>query len=118
MFEDDSFPDIEDLFSQLRRSRQYSQNTRTQTQSLLNTVETKKETFLIFDLSGKTIISVEIKDDIEMDEYGERVYSGQKVLTIELEGNEVLRYNIPKIFSKRKMDYTFSNGILEVSIKK
>ncbi|MBT6690281.1 hypothetical protein HN903_03265 [archaeon] len=119
MFGDDSFTSIEDLFSQLSGGRRHpSQGTRAQTQSLLNTIESKKETILIFDISGKKIISVEIKDDIETNEYGERVHNGQKILAIKFENNETLKYNIPKTLAKRKIDHTFSNGILEVSLKK
>ena len=119
MFGDDSFMGIEDLFNQLSGGkRHYPGNTRNQTQSLLNTIELRKETILIFDLSGKKITSVEIKDDIETNEYGERTYSGQKILAIEFENNEILKYNLPKALTKRKINHTFTNGILEVSLKK
>jgi hypothetical protein len=48
MFGDDSFSGIEDLFNQLAGVRRESyRNTRTHTQSLLNTVEFRKETILI-----------------------------------------------------------------------
>lgn len=119
MFGDDSFMGIEDLFNQLSGNRRHSsQNTRTQTQNLLNTIESKKETILIFDLSGKKIISIEIRDDIETNEYGERVHNGQKILAIKFDEDETLKYNIPKQLAKRKLDYTFTNGILEVSLKR
>jgi len=55
---------------------------------------------------------------IETNEYGERISEGQKTLVIEIENNEVIKYNIPNALAKRKMSYTFSNGILEVSFKK
>ena len=119
MFGDDSFSGIEDLFNQFSGVRARShQTSRTQTQSLLNTIETKKETILIFDLSGKKITSVEITDDLETNEYGERVYSGQKVLAIQFENNEKLKFGIPKPLAKRKLEHTFIHGILEVSLKK
>ena len=119
MFGDDSFMGIEDLFNQLSGARRHSSgNTRSQTQSLLNTIELEKETILIFDLSGRKIASVRIIDDLEINEYGERVHSGQKILAIEFENNEILKYNIPRALAKRKLDHKFTNGILEVSLKK
>jgi|GEM_PF-1201715 hypothetical protein len=119
MFGDDSMMGIEDLFNQLAGGRRHvSQNTRAQAQSLLNTIELRKETILIFDLSGKKVVSIEIKDDLETNEYGERANGEQKILAIRFENNEVLKYNIPKILAKRKISHTFSNGIMEVSLKK
>lgn len=116
MFGDDSFMGIEDMFNQLSGRRQYS--SQAQPQNLLGTIESKKETILIFDLSGKKVESVEIKDNLETNEYGERISSGQKALTINFEDNKVLRYNIPKALAKRKISHTFSNGILEVFLNK
>jgi len=119
MFGDDSFMGIEDLFNQLSGGkRSHFQNQQNQTQNLLNTIESKKETILIFDLSGKKIISVGIKDNLETNEYGERIYGGQKILVVKFENNEVLKYSLPKALAKRKVDHTFSNGILEVSLRK
>ena len=119
MFGDDSFASIEDLFNQLAGGRRYSsRNTRSQAQSLLNTIESKKETIFIFDLSGKKIKSVKIEDDLETNEYGERVHNGQKIIAVRLENNETLKYTLPSSLSRRKISHTFSNGILEVSLKK
>ena len=119
MFSDDSFTGIEDLFNQLAGGRtRYHQTSRGQNENILGTIESRKETILIFDLSGKKITSLEIKDNIETNEYGERVHSGQKVLTIKLSNNETLKYVLPKSIAKRKMTHTFANGILEVSLKK
>lgn len=119
MFGDDSFMGIEDLFNQLSGGgRSHSQDSQNQTRSLLNTIESKRETILIFDLSGKKIVSVGIEDNLETNEYGERVHGGQKILAVRFENDEILRYNLPKALSKRKVDYTFSNGILEVSLRK
>ncbi|MCD4771092.1 hypothetical protein K8R30_01600 [archaeon] len=84
----------------------------------MNTIESKRETILIFDLSGRKIVSVGIEDNLETNEYGERVYGGQKILAVRFGNDEILRYNLPKALSKRKVDYTFSNGILEVSLRK
>ncbi len=119
MFGDDPFEGIEDLFSQLAGERAGSTvNSQSQPQNILNTVETEKETILIFDLSGKRIDSVEIKDNLEINEYGEKMYNGKKILIIKLENNRALKYNITKNLSVRKIHHTFSNGILEVSLKK
>lgn len=119
MFGDDSFMGIEDLFNQLAGGRRYSSRSpSTQTQTLLNTIESRKETILIFDLSGKNLSSLEIKDEIETNEYGERVHTGEKILEIKLEDAEVLKYNIPKSIAKRKISHTFKNGILEVYLRK
>jgi HSP20 family molecular chaperone IbpA len=113
----------DDFFSEIEKmmrggSRRLSSSSRAQTQSLLNTIETKKETILIFDLSNKKISSIQIKDETERDEYGETYATGQKVLSIKLETEETLNYGLPKLLAKRKLNHTFNNGILEVSLKK
>lgn len=118
MFGDDSFMGIEDLFNQLSNARQHSQHPQGHIQNLLGTVESRQETILIFDLSGRKVVSVEIKDNLETDEYGERIRNNQKALTIKFQSNEILKYNIPKALAKRKISHTFTNGILEVSLKK
>lgn len=118
MFGDDSFSGIDELFNQFSGRRHSAGNTREQTQSILNTVELKSETMLIFDLSGKKISSVKIQDDLETNEYGERVHNGQKILQIKFENNESLKYGLPEGLGRRKISHTFLNGILEVSLKK
>lgn len=118
MFGDNSFLGIEDLFKQLA-GEDFPRDTRNRaTQKLLNTIESKKETILIFDLSGKKLISIKIKDDSEINEYRERVHTGQKILAIKFEDEETLKYILPKSLAKRNIEHTFSNGILEVSLKK
>ena len=118
MFGDDSFMGIEDLFNQLTNARQHSRSNRIQNQSLLGTVESKKETILIFDLSGRKVVSVEIREGEEVNDYGERINSSQKAVAIKYQSNEIIKYNIPKTLAKRKLNHTFRNGILEVSLKK
>lgn len=118
MFGDDSFMGIEDLFNQLSGRRVSSYSQRVQNQNLLNTIESRKETILIFELPGKKITSVQIKDDLETNEYGERLHNGQKILKINIENKEPIKYNLPKTLAKRTLNYTFKNGILEVSLKK
>ncbi len=119
MFDDDSFGGIEDLFNQLSEERRrHSGGARSQAQSLLNTVESGGKTILIFDLSGKEVISAKIIDDMETNEYGERVYGEQKILAIKFENSEVVKYGLPRALAKKKLEYTFTNGILEVSLEK
>lgn len=116
---DDPFGGIEDLFNQLAGGRRsFSRSSRSQSQALLNTIESKKATILIFDLSGKKVISVKAGDDIETDQYGDQLATGEKILAIKFQNEEVLKINIPKALAKRKLNYTFTNGILEVSLKK
>jgi len=117
MFDDDSFGGIDELFNQFVGRRHSQHSTKNQTQNLLNTIELKKETILVFDMSGKKIVSVEIKDNLETNEYGERIHN-KKVLEIKFENNETMKYEIPKVLTKRKVNHTFNNGILEVSLKK
>ena len=119
MFGEDPFTGIEDLFNHLAGSRRgFSQGRRAATQNLLSTIESKKETILVFDLSGKKVVSVNITDELEANEYGERLHTGQKNLSINFENQDSLRYNLPKSLAKRKINYTFKNGILEVSLRK
>ena len=116
MFGEDPFAEIFNQLAGGRRSQ--GRSTKTQSQSLLNTVESKKETILIFDLSGKKIASVTIEDDWGINEYGERAKSGEKALTIRFEKSDTVRYALPKDLAKRKVEYNFTNGILEVFLRK
>ncbi len=120
MFGDDSFGSIEDLFNQLsggaRRSSYYREPA--QNQEILSTVEIKKGTILTFDLSGKKVSSVEMQDESGINEYGERVVGGQGVIVIKFSDGKIIKYNLPRALSKRKMEYVFNNGILEVLLKK
>ena len=83
MFGDD-FSGIEDLFNQLAGRRMVGSNYRAKSAdvSLIGTVEDNKKKILIFDFSGKRILSVKIKDNLEIDEYGEETFSGEKILKI------------------------------------
>ncbi len=120
MFGDDSFGSIEDLFNQLsggaRRGSYYREPA--QNQEILSTVEIKKGTILTFDLSGKKVSSVEMQDESGINEYGERVVGGQGVIVIKFSDGKIIKYNLPRALSKRKMEYVFNNGILEVLLKK
>jgi HSP20 family molecular chaperone IbpA len=114
---DDAFSDIESLFSQLAGRRTPTQRRNPSSQSLLNTVESKKETILIFELPGKKISSVTIENESVINEYGEKVHTKDKVLKIKTSENTI-QYNITKDLVKRKIDYKFTNGILEVYLRK
>lgn len=122
MFGNNSIGGIEDLFNQLaggmRQSGQGNAESRGANSVLLSTVDEKKESILIFDFSGKEIKSVEVKEDSGLDEYGERVYNGNKIIEIVYDETLSLKYVLPKNFKKRELNYTFSNGILEVTLKK
>ncbi len=119
MFGDDSFMGIEDLFNQFSGTRKnYSNDQKAQSQNLLNTVESEGETILIFDLSGRKVVSVTAREGFLTNEYGERIDSKERVMAIGLEDNKTLKYNLPGDLAKRKLSYTFTNGILEVSLKK
>jgi hypothetical protein len=118
MFGNDPFSGIEDLFNQLSGGNRRYASKRDQAQSLLNTIEGRRETLLIFDLSGERIASVKIADDVETDEYGDRVATGQKVLSVTLQSGKSLAYGLSKLLAKRKLEHTFSNGILEVKLRK
>ena len=85
---------------------------------LLSVVEDKKDNIFIFDFSGKEVESVEIKEGSVLDEYGDRIHNGSSVMEIIYDGVSVLKYVLPRNFKKKEVKYTFSNGILEVSLKK
>ena len=72
----------------------------------------------IFDFSGKKVKSVEIKDASGINEYGERVHNGNRVIEIIYDESEVLKYVLPTKFKRRDVKYSVTNGILEVIVKK
>lgn len=113
---DDFFNEINRLFGMGGEMQGRHRASGGYNKSLLNTVESKKETIFIFDLSGKKVSSVEISDNVETNEYGER--TSQKALVIILENDEAIKYNLPKALAKRKVSHTFTNGILEVTLVK
>ncbi|MGD9276844.1 MAG: Hsp20/alpha crystallin family protein [Candidatus Pacearchaeota archaeon] len=76
-----------------------------QVNSLKNLIETKKYFYFVLDLSNLKNINLEIKQ------------SPQTFIEISGDGN-IFQYAIPKNIAKRKFEWTFKNGILEVAFKK
>ncbi len=117
MFGDDFFRGgIEDIFNQLARrgnGAEQGQNT-----TLLSDVIEGKTRYLVFDFSGKKISNVTIKENKEMNQYGELEYGGNKALEIEVTSGEKIKYILDKKFGESKVDYSFINGILEVILKR
>lgn len=118
MFESDPFSGIEDLFNQLSQGRMHStSNYSQQSQSLLSTIEAKNKTYLIFDFSGKELEDVKISKN-ESSGYLSSEGINQKFLNIKLKNSMEMKFELPGSLSKKAMEYTFKNGILEVSFKK
>ncbi len=122
MVGDSSFGGIEDIFNQLlggvRQPERGFDNSRETNNFLLSSIDTAKKKILIFDFSGKKIDSVEIVEESGIDEYGERVYTGNKILKISYDGTSSLKYALSGHFKRKNIDYSFTNGILEVVLKK
>ncbi|MGK0208970.1 MAG: hypothetical protein ACI83O_000230 [Patescibacteria group bacterium] len=70
---------------------------------------------IVFDFSGDSIVEVEIVDRLIDNGYGEMVANGEKALQIKRSEGGVVRYPIARGVKKQKMDWKFTNGILEVS---
>lgn len=121
MFGDDFFGagGIEDLFNKLSGgSYSVGSNKHSPDSKLLNIVKRKGKEYFIFDLSGKDFETVSIDDDLETNEYGEKVHSGQKILKIIFDGNKILKFALPRELRKRSLKHNFNNGILEVVLEK
>lgn len=86
--------------------------------ALLDKVMTKKNIYFIFDYSGKEDVYAEVKDELVVNDYGEKVSTGGKVLRIK-SGNEVLsEYPISEKIRTKGFESNFKNGILEVLFRK
>lgn len=83
-----------------------------------NFVETKKFFYFVIDLSNKKSVSVQIKDGVVRNGFGERVSGGNKILEVKTNNGEVLEFVVPKNIAKRKFEWKFNNGILEVKFEK
>ena len=120
MFGDDFFGGgIEDLFNQLAGRSSGARTVRGRNNnSVLSVTGTNKVKYFVFDLSGKDLASVEIKDEMETNQYGEEVHTGQKILEIAFDGDNVMKYALPKELRKGSLSHTFVNGILEVKLAK
>jgi len=97
---------------------EYDNETPKKVDENLNLINVKEKSYFVFDLSIEDHIEVEIVDQIVRNNYGEKVATGKKVLRIK-NLNEILReLLIPKSLKIKNFEWTFNNGILEVSFKK
>jgi HSP20 family molecular chaperone IbpA len=116
MIDEDPFSSIfEQFFSSGRTKAQRSYDN---FNNPLNIVEEPKKKFITFDLSGKKVKSVKIVDELEINDYGEKLHTGEKLLEIKFENEESRKYNLPELKAKNKISHTFSNGILEVKLER
>jgi HSP20 family molecular chaperone IbpA len=83
-----------------------------------NQVLTKKNVFFIYDLSGFEKINVEIKDEEVMNDYNEKVHTGNKALEVSNGEKIVGNFSIPKEIKVKGFEWTFNNGILEVIFRR
>lgn len=109
---------IEELFNQLTGTSRRTSRKNNNSTTLLNTLEKRKETLFIFDLSGKEDIKVEVKDELEEDEYKEKFSTGKKILEIRSKNSETIRFILPKGLKQKNIETKIINGILEVRFKK
>jgi hypothetical protein len=118
MFGDDFFGGgIDELFNKLAGGtmpRQYVNNNST----LLSISGNNSKKYFVFDLSGKSLESVKIEDDLEVNEYGEEVHNGQKTLKIVTGDGQSMKYILPKELRKRSLKHKLTNGILEATLEK
>jgi hypothetical protein len=113
------FGGIEDLFNHITRENSEIRNQTSQSSGdIFENIISKTGTYIILDFSSKKIEEVEIKDNLEENEYGEEVHDGQKVLVITFGDGTSAKYTLPKKFKRNKLDWTEKNGILEVLFKK
>lgn len=82
----------------------------------LNKVIDNKRIYLLFDLSGRKKISAKVKNDFSAGKYA-HLPSGNKLLEVKEDEEIIFEYPLEE---KRIDDFnfTFNNGLLEVSFKK
>ena len=134
-FDDDGFfgSGIDDLFKQLTgeggfteyssvgpdgKRRTYRKSFAGERGIPAKQVLTKKNIFLIFDFSGEKDVKVEVKDNLVKNEYGEKVYTGKKVLEISSSKGVIGEYVLSDKMRVKGFETSFVNGILEVKFKK
>jgi hypothetical protein len=135
MFGDDFFGGgIEDLFRRLSGGDGFVEYSTTgpdgqkktvrRTQSgafgkaLLDNVVTRKKIYFIFDFSGKKDVYANVKDEIVKNNYGDEVATGNKVLEVK-EGSKIIsEFPLSDKIRTKGFEFTFDNGILEVSFRK
>jgi len=113
-FDDDGF---DNMVREMFNGRSGKRPTRNMTKIPKNQVNTKKNVYLIFDISGSEKIDVEIKDEEIINDYNETVHTGKKALVISNEGKVVESYGIEKGIKIKGYEWTFNNGILEVKFR-
>jgi HSP20 family molecular chaperone IbpA len=84
----------------------------------VNHVIFKNKIYFIFDFSSEAKINVEVKDQVVLNDYRERVATGEKVLEIKNGAKKIGEFVLPKKIKIKTMESTFNNGILEVSFRK
>ena len=84
----------------------------------VNKIESDKNIYFVFDFSNENNLDVKIEEKSRVNEYGEKIYGKNKVLGIVSSSQKIAEYTLPEKIKIKTMEYTFNNGILEVSFKK
>ncbi len=84
----------------------------------VNKIESDKKIYFTFDFSSENNLDIKIEEKQKINEYGERIYGKNKVLGIINSSQKIAEYILPEKIKIKTMEYTFHNGILEVSFKK
>ena len=124
-FFDDNDP-IEEIMNRFfNQDTRYSQNNEVisseQDERMIDFVETNKEFFLVFELPGyrKEDIKINIsKNEIEVIAKRKVEESVPEYLSHKLSRGIQIKKPLLKKLSKKKYDWTFKNGVLEVRFKK
>jgi HSP20 family molecular chaperone IbpA len=116
---DDGGFGIEDLFKQFSEGEGFPRNTPRDSKRMpTNQIMTSKSIFFVFDFSGEKNVSVKISDGVGVNDYGERINTGGKVLEVNSLNKNLGKYVLPKKIKLKTIEYTFKNGVLEVRFKK
>lgn len=125
MIGDDNFDDIVRQFfgnsANINGSRKNQIIEGESDERMIDFVETDTEAFLIFEMSGyrKEDVRVELtKTEIEVIARRKVGESVVEYLAQKLSAGMEIRKPLPKFLSKKKMDWTLNNGILECKFKK
>ncbi|NCN87000.1 hypothetical protein GW932_04140 [archaeon] len=86
--------------------------------ALLDKVMTKRHVYFIFDYSGKEDVSAAVKDELVVNDYGEEVATGGKILEIKSKNKIISEYPLNETIRTKDMEFIFKNGILEVSFRR
>jgi len=77
-----------------------------------------KQVFFVFDFSGEKNVSAEVGDELIVNDYGEKVSTGEKVLKVKTFNKELGSFGLPKKIKLKTLESTFNNGILEVKFRR